>query len=71
MAKAVKPEKILESLKKLYEKRKVLDKQILDTEKSLVTAVPSTPAPRKAVSAKKGASAPRRRASAKKSPAEE
>jgi hypothetical protein len=38
MAKSVKPEKILESLKKLYEKRAVLDKQILETEKSFANA---------------------------------
>jgi hypothetical protein len=70
MAKSVKPEKILEALKKLYEKRKVLDRQILDTEKSLITAVPSAPSQKKAVSAKKSASAPKRRASAKKLPVE-
>jgi hypothetical protein len=38
MAKSVKPEKILESLNKLYEKRAILDKQILETEKSFVNA---------------------------------
>ena len=32
-----KPSQILESLKKLYEKRATLDKQILATEKNFVT----------------------------------
>jgi hypothetical protein len=43
MTKSVKPEKILESLKKLYEKRKVLDQQILETEKSFLSAAPAQP----------------------------
>ncbi|MDR1506538.1 MAG: hypothetical protein LBI67_05495 [Treponema sp.] len=56
MAKPAKPEKILESLKKLYEKRAVLDKQILETEKSLVAATSVSPSG--AVAAKK--SSPRK-----------
>jgi hypothetical protein len=63
MARSVKPEKILESLKKLYEKRTVLDKQILEVEKSFLaaTSVPAgktatgTPSPRKKAPARKPA----------------
>jgi hypothetical protein len=63
MARAVKPEKILESLKKLYEKRAILDKQILETEKSFVavSAQPGSAAPAKSAGRpKRKAPAPRK-----------
>jgi hypothetical protein len=61
-----KPEKIVESLNKLYEKRAALDRQILETEKSLLFAVSVAPATEKAVAAKKNA--PRKRDPATKKP---
>jgi hypothetical protein len=65
MAKSVKPEKILESLKKLYEKREALDQKILETEESLVIAVPAQSGSAPAV---KSAGRPKRKAWASKKP---
>jgi hypothetical protein len=64
MARSVKPEKILESLKKLYEKRTILDKQIVETEKSLVAASSVQPG----VAVTKSAGRPKRKAPASKRP---
>jgi hypothetical protein len=63
MARPVKPEKIVESLQKLYEKRKVLDQQILEAEKSLVAAAQSGSTP---VAAKGTGRAKKRTASPRK-----
>jgi hypothetical protein len=65
MARSVKPEKILESLKKLYEKRTALDRQILETEKSFMAATSVAPAGKTATGNK---TVPRKRVSAKRSP---
>jgi hypothetical protein len=64
MAKPVKPEKILESLKKLYEKRKVLDQQILEAEKSFVATASVLPG----VPVTKNAGCPKRKAPASRKP---
>jgi hypothetical protein len=65
MARSVKPEKILESLKKLYEKRTVLDKQILEVEKSFIAATSVAPAG-KAATGNKSTPSPRKKAPARK-----
>jgi hypothetical protein len=67
MAKSVKPEKILESLKKLYEKRKGLDQQILETEKSLVVATSAQAGNASAV-AGKSAGRPKKKVQVSKRP---
>jgi hypothetical protein len=62
-----KPEKIVESLNKLYGQRAALDQKVLETEKALLSAVSVVPAPGGAAVKK---SAPRKRApTAKKPPA--
>jgi hypothetical protein len=66
MARSVKPEKILESLKKLYEKRTALDRQILETEKSFIAA---TSAPTgKTATGNKSTPSPRKRTTTKRPP---
>jgi hypothetical protein len=61
-----KPEKIVESLNKLYEKRAALDRQILETEKTLLSTVSITPVTGQAAAAKKSAS--KKRSPATKKP---
>jgi hypothetical protein len=64
-----KPEKIVESLNKLYEKRIILDEKILETEKTLLSAVSVDPAAGKASGAKKN-TARKGTSATKKPPAE-
>jgi hypothetical protein len=51
-----KPEKIIESLNKLYGRRAELDKKILEAEKFLLSALPVTPPLTRTPGAKKSAS---------------
>jgi hypothetical protein len=66
MAKVAKTEKLVESLKKLYEKRTALDKQILETEKTLSAAASVLPSVGGAAAARKRT--PRKRTPAPKKP---